>query len=161
MATQIYRKKTIKAAQALLAHPGATGDHGFTGKQLTAWKKMRDGWTSSLRKVVRNERLTKKELEAEYTCPLDAIPDAVWVAGFNPGDGHPPHMNCVEFPGKAVKNPKHTKGTRSGRDWSIRLRNFMDEIYYELKSYDQLANNIDVAEKELAQAKAELADFLK
>jgi len=121
----------IAKAKALLKDKRAAGDHGFKGRQLTAWNRQRNTFKKRLEKVIKGTTLTSRDREWPK-CPREVVPQ--FVAGLSAT------RNCMTCPpGKGcnvngrMKNPKWSGGTRGGQAWcsavdrlirDVRLNNF-------------------------------------
>ncbi len=141
--TKRYTLKTIAKAQALLDTDAYRGNHGFKGKQLVAWKKMRVKYLVALRLVVAHKSVANVD---EATCPLEAVNQWLWkVKPRNAERGHTPHSGCA-FGGYVVNNPAWSSGTPAGYRWSFNVWNLIGSVDGEAEEATEYADEIAEAE---------------
>jgi hypothetical protein len=96
-------------ARKLLKDPRATGNHGFKGEQLRAWKELRSAIKDALRSAIK-DALTFYSLTyiraRTAKCPRVVSNRDVHVHGIG------------NKPCKDGKNPNWSNGTRGGANWT-------------------------------------------
>lgn len=128
-----YSSKTVKEAKRLIADKKSyEGDHGFRGKQLTAWKQMRSDNLYSLRGIVAHKAPSIwDEWWSSYSWPTPECPEEVQNS-----DGI------------------STKGTKAGAAWANQVSKVLGISENEYRDVD--------AQLELRQDyEAELKDAQK
>lgn len=134
-----YSSKTVKEAKRLIADKKSyEGDHGFRGKQLTAWKEMRSDNLSSLKGIV-----------AHKTPP---IRDDWWGSQNWPTPDCPAEVENVDG--------TQTKGTKAGAAWANQVSSVLgisEDEYRDLEAQLELRDDYEArlkeAQREVTKAK--------